>query len=295
MWLKLDSGAAVLRTLFDCRVYDGRYHSRLQLACLDEGHTAPALGDSVALDQPLVPARNTGFPNGDYPSCGRSPWRWLSAARLSSGMASTPIRAWAMIADRFRLSGLGKYATLRAHVMSPPLPSNHLPFPATHIPDARRRWSPRHLFSSFAPSFRAALFCTYYTAVLLTTTSEEPFPCLSWPHSFSPVPHIRLASEFHLTASRQSPSETTQPCSANRGLIAHTHTAAQMPKMNMASQSSNLDSRRMAGDDVTITPALVAARCALCSAGCGRQGRQGKPGGQPGPYFRCNRGDLRRE
>ena len=106
--LKLDSGAAVLRTLFDCRLYHGRYHLKAA-ACLPrrgsarvgEGHTERALGDSVALDQPLVPARNTGFPNGDYPSCGRSTWRWLSAARLSSGMASTPLRAWAMIADRF--------------------------------------------------------------------------------------------------------------------------------------------------------------------------------------------------
>lgn len=41
----------------------------------------------------------------------------------------------------------------------------------------------------------------------------------------------------------------------------------------------------MAGDDVTITPALVAALCALCSADCGRQGRQGKPGGQSRSIF----------
>jgi hypothetical protein len=42
-----------------------------------------------------------------------------------------------MIADRFVLFGLGKYATLPSHVMSP-TSINHLPFPDAQASDAVR-------------------------------------------------------------------------------------------------------------------------------------------------------------
>ena len=213
LWLELDGGAAVLRTLFDCRLYHERYHPRLAPCDRRPGRQAAALSDSVALDQPLVPARNTGFPNGDYPSCGRSTWRWLSAARLSSGMASTPLRAWAMIADRFQPFGLGKYATLRAHVMSPTRPSNHLPFPATHIPDARRRWrSPRHLFSSsphHSAQHSSALTTVVHSLPLSKISRTPKAPVPNTIHDFSAKTYPILMVQSVICWSVMVPSKST--------------------------------------------------------------------------------------
>ena len=128
------------------------------------------------------------------------------------------------------LCALGKYATLRAHVMSPTLPSNHLPFPATHIADARRRRSPRHHYSS-SSSLQSAL-TTQYTAELLTTTSEAPFPWLAvarrGPTGFSPVPHIRLASKSTSPLSPQGPSRRRHSLVLQAEASSHTH--ARRPK-----------------------------------------------------------------
>ena len=46
------------------------------------------------------PARNTGFPNGYYPTCGRSPWRCLSALRLERRMREGCIPALGKVEDR---------------------------------------------------------------------------------------------------------------------------------------------------------------------------------------------------
>ena len=168
--------------------------------------------------------------------------------------------------------------------MSPTLPSNHLPFPATHIADARRRRSPRHHYSS-SSSLQSAL-TTQYTAELLTTTSEAPFPWLavapqaSLPYRISGWPQ----NPPHRSVLRARRGDGTALFCKPRPPRTHTRGGPNAQK-NMASPVPISIRERMAGDDVTISPALVAALCALCSADCGRQGRQGKPGGQSRSIF----------
>lgn len=81
-----------------------------------------------------------------------------------------------MIADRFALFGLGKYATLRSHVMSP-TSTNHLPFPEAQASDAVVDGVRTRLSHRLAQRYHLS-----HLRPRTPTASEESFP-LPWPHA----------------------------------------------------------------------------------------------------------------